>query len=151
MSQEKILRVYADGVFDGFHIGHSNMLKQCREAFPNQKIWLIAGVCDQEDIEDHKGIHIINSGPTIYSESERIAMVKQNRYVDEVHEHAPWVLTESTLLNTQNSFLIITSILSATMIFPIILPELMMRMQSPKLWEDSKQPKGLKEFQQPTW
>lgn len=48
---EKVLRVYADGVFDGFHIGHSNMLKQCREAFPDQKIWLIAGVCDQKDVE----------------------------------------------------------------------------------------------------
>lgn len=44
------LRVYADGVFDAFHIGHANMFKQCRETFPNQKIWLIAGVCDQEDI-----------------------------------------------------------------------------------------------------
>ena len=54
--QEKVLRVYADGVFDGFHIGHSNMLKQCREAFPNQKIHLIAGVCDQDDIEEHKGM-----------------------------------------------------------------------------------------------
>jgi cytidyltransferase-like protein len=52
---DKVLRVYADGVFDGFHIGHSNMLKQCREAFPDQKIWLIAGVCDQKDVEEHKG------------------------------------------------------------------------------------------------
>ena len=57
--QEKVLRVYADGVFDGFHIGHSNMLKQCREAFPNQKIHLIAGVCDQDDIEDHKGKFVL--------------------------------------------------------------------------------------------
>jgi len=31
------------------------MLKQCREAFPGQKIWLIAGVCDQHDVEEHKG------------------------------------------------------------------------------------------------
>lgn len=57
MAEEKILRVYADGVFDSFHIGHANMFKQCRETFPNQKIWLIAGVCDQKDIEQHKGNH----------------------------------------------------------------------------------------------
>lgn len=31
------------------------MLKQCREAFPGKKVWLIAGVCDQADIEIHKG------------------------------------------------------------------------------------------------
>lgn len=55
MAEEKVLRVYADGVFDSFHIGHANMFKQCRETFPNQKIWLIAGVCDQKDIEQHKG------------------------------------------------------------------------------------------------
>lgn len=55
MSDEKVLRVYADGVFDNFHIGHSNMFKQCREAFPNQKIWLIAGVCSQRDVVNRKG------------------------------------------------------------------------------------------------
>ncbi len=27
------LRIYADGVFDSFHIGHANMFKQCRELF----------------------------------------------------------------------------------------------------------------------
>jgi cytidyltransferase-like protein len=70
LSEEKVLRVYADGVFDGFHIGHSNMLKQCREAFPNQKIWLIAGVCDQEDIEEHKGtVESIKGPPFIQSKS----------------------------------------------------------------------------------
>lgn len=52
---EKVIRVYADGVFDAFHIGHANMFKQCRETFPGQKIWLIAGVCDQEGVEEFKG------------------------------------------------------------------------------------------------
>lgn len=60
-AEEKVLRLYADGVFDGFHIGHSNMLKQCREAFPGKKVWLIAGVCDQHDVEIFKG-------PTISTE-----------------------------------------------------------------------------------
>jgi len=32
------------------------MLKQAKQAFPDQKVWLIAGVCDQKDIEEHKGI-----------------------------------------------------------------------------------------------
>jgi choline-phosphate cytidylyltransferase len=85
-AEEKVLRLYADGVFDGFHIGHSNMLKQCREAFPGKKVWLIAGVCAQADIETFKG-------PTISTEEERIAMVAQNRYVDEVYPNAPWILT----------------------------------------------------------
>lgn len=53
--EEKVLRIYADGVFDNFHIGHSNMFKQCREAFPNQKVWLIAGVCSQSDVVKRKG------------------------------------------------------------------------------------------------
>ena len=41
------IRIYADGVFDSFHIGHANMFKQCRALFPNQNIWLLAGVCNQ--------------------------------------------------------------------------------------------------------
>ena len=62
--------MYADGVFDSFHIGHANMFKQCRESFPGQKIVLIAGVCDQEPIEMYKGkeFNFKYVGPTISSE-----------------------------------------------------------------------------------
>lgn len=63
-----MLRLYADGVFDNFHIGHSNMFKQCREAFPGQKVWLIAGVCSQADVEKRKGNFLFYLGPTISSE-----------------------------------------------------------------------------------
>lgn len=52
---EKVLRIYADGIFDNFHIGHANMFKQCRDAFPDQKVWLIAGVCSQRDVLMRKG------------------------------------------------------------------------------------------------
>lgn len=48
------------------------MLKQCREAFPNQKIWLIAGVCDQKDIEEHKG-------SSYFIQDQRLA-AKKNDY-----------------------------------------------------------------------
>ena len=63
-----MLRLYADGVFDNFHIGHSNMFKQCREAFLGQKVWLIAGVCSQADVEKRKGNLLLYIGPTISSE-----------------------------------------------------------------------------------
>ncbi len=44
-SKNKVRRVYADGVFDSFHIGHDNMFKKCRKTFPNRKICLIAAYC----------------------------------------------------------------------------------------------------------
>ena len=53
---EKVYRVYADGVFDCFHLGHANMLRQAKEALgPGKKVYMIAGVCRQKDIEEHKG------------------------------------------------------------------------------------------------
>jgi cytidyltransferase-like protein len=88
MSEDKVLKIYADGVFDGFHIGHANMFKQCRELFPGRKLILLAGVCDQKDIEKYKG-------PTISTEQERIEMVRQCKWVDEVYERSPWLVTES--------------------------------------------------------
>ncbi len=69
------------------------MLKQCREAFPGKKVWLIAGVNDQADIEAFKGINWSKKGPTINTEDERIAMTAQNKYVDEVYPHGPWIIT----------------------------------------------------------
>ena len=49
--KDTVIRIYADGVFDSFHIGHANMFKQCRLLFPDQKICVIAGVCNQEAVE----------------------------------------------------------------------------------------------------
>ncbi len=56
MSGKKKIRIFADGVFDSFHIGHSNMLRQCKEElFPDNEVYLIAGINDQKDIEKYKG------------------------------------------------------------------------------------------------
>jgi glycerol-3-phosphate cytidylyltransferase-like family protein len=41
---------------------------------------------------------MINQGPTISTEEERIQMVGQNKFVDEVYPHAPWIVDEGTPL-----------------------------------------------------
>tara|TARA_Y100000389_G_C17465186_1_gene524857 strand:- start:2835 stop:3491 length:657 start_codon:yes stop_codon:yes gene_type:complete len=78
------VRIYTDGIFDLFHYGHANCLKQIKEMYPHTT--LIVGVCNDKDTIMFKGLPVMN-------ENERYDSLKHCKWVDEIIKNAPWTIT----------------------------------------------------------
>ncbi|EIJ88802.1 choline-phosphate cytidylyltransferase [Nematocida parisii] len=94
-SKKGKVRVYSDGIFDLFHIGHMRMLEQIRKQFPSAHI--VVGVCSDADTHKHKGM-------TVMTMEERVESIRHCRWVDEIIKDAPWVITREFLEENKIDF-----------------------------------------------
>lgn len=77
--------VYIDGIFDLFHYGHIESFRKCKELY--EDVTLIVGVISDKNATSYKR-------PPIYCESHRYALVENSKYVDQIIEDSPLVITK---------------------------------------------------------
>ncbi|KAF7272413.1 hypothetical protein GWI33_014800 [Rhynchophorus ferrugineus] len=79
-------RLWCDGCYDLVHFGHANFLRQAKALGG----YLIVGLHSDEEIKNHKR-------QPVYTEEERLKMVRAIKWVDEVVEDVPYITTLDTM------------------------------------------------------
>jgi len=77
------VRVFADGVFDMYHIGHAKVLEQAKKLFKH--VTLIVGVSPDHEVIEKKG-------KLVMSENERVDILRHCKWVDDIIFPCPWTL-----------------------------------------------------------
>lgn len=85
---KNIYTAYTYGVYDMFHIGHLNLFKRIKQNFDK----LVVGIHNDEQVKTYKQKPIIPY-------KNRLEIIKSCRYVDEIIENAPLIVTNK-ILNT---------------------------------------------------
>ena len=85
-----MFNIYIDGIYDLFHAGHVNTLKNIKNMKNNVK--LIVGLINDKDATNYKRKPIIN-------ETNRYIMLESCKYVDEIITNAPLFITKDFMEN----------------------------------------------------
>jgi ethanolamine-phosphate cytidylyltransferase len=80
------IRIFVEGAFDMFHFGHANAFRLARSL----GTCLVVGVNSDESITQCKGAPLMN-------EQERLVMVEQCKFVDEVISGTPYIMSREYL------------------------------------------------------
>lgn len=80
------MRIYMDGVFDLFHVGHLDAIKQCKQLGDT----VIIGIVSDTDARSYKRIPIIN-------EVMRKEIIESCKYVDDIIFPAPLYINKPFL------------------------------------------------------
>lgn len=83
-------RVYLDGIFDLFHRGHLEAIKQCLN-FGNE---IIIGIINDNDAKNYKRLPIIN-------EIDRCEIIKNIKCVNDIIFPAPLILTKEFIIKNK--------------------------------------------------
>lgn len=83
---KKPTRIWLDGCFDLYHFGHANAIRQAKLAGDV----LVVGVHNDDEVERCKGLPVMTF-------EERLAVVRANKWADEIVPNAPYVTSLKVL------------------------------------------------------